>query len=138
MIFFTDENFQIKAAQMLGIFEEKHEIRACQDWFQRGTPDIEWMEEVASWDESETTVVVGGDGRILTNEVEKQVLKNSKLTFVLLARGWLHLEWPVYAWKIIRVWPRIVRNVEQAHYPMVFKVAVGGLTIETIGRTSEL
>lgn len=138
MIFFTDENIPIKAAQMLGIFEEKHQIRACQDWFERGTPDTDWMAEVSSWDESETTVVVGGDSRILKNEVEKQVLKDSKLTFVLLAQRWLHLEWPVYAWKIIKVWPNIVQTVEQVRYPMVFKVAVGGLKIQTIGRISNL
>ncbi len=96
------------------------------------------MEEIASWNDNETTVVVCGDGRILKNKVEKQVLKESNLMFVYLARGWTTLEWPVFAWKIVKVWPDIVRNVEQAHYSMLFEVAVGGLKVQSISRISDL
>lgn len=138
MIFFTDENISKNAAYMLDNFEQKHEVRACLDYFDRGTPDTEWMRVVASWDESDTTVVVCGDGRILKNKVEKQVLKECGLMFVLLAPGWLHLEWSVFGWKIVKAWPHIVKNIEQARYPMVFEVPVSGLKIQTRGRISNL
>lgn len=138
MIFFTDENISKKAAQMLAIFEPKHEVRACKDYFDEGTPDTEWMPAIASWNGGQPTVAVCGDGRILKNRVEKRVLKECKLMFVYLAPGWTNLQWPVFAWKIIKVWPDIVRNVKQARYPMVFEVAASSLKIQSGGRISNL
>lgn len=58
--------------------------------------------------------------------------------FVLLASGWTNLEWRDIAWKIVKVWPDVIRNVEQARYPMVFEVTVGTLKIRPMGRVSSL
>lgn len=138
MIFFTDENISKNAAYMLTIFERKHKIRAHCDYFEPGTPDPEWLKVLASWNESETTVVVCGDGRILRNKVQKRILKECGLMFVYLAPGWTTIEWEDFAWKIIKVWPNIVKNVEEATYPMVFEVTVGSLKIQTRGRISNL
>jgi hypothetical protein len=138
VIFFTDENISKNAAYMLSYVEPRHQVRAHLDYFKGGTPDTDWLREVASWNEDETTVVVCGDSRILKNKVERQVLKECELMFVLLAPGWLHLKWPVYAWKIVKAWPDIVKNVEQARYPMVFEVMAGTLTVNPRGRVSKL
>ena len=123
---------------MLGYVEPRHQVRAHLDYFKGGTPDTEWLREVASWNEDETTVVVCGDSRILKNKVERQVLKECELMFVLLSPGWLHLKWSVYSWKIVKAWPDIVKNVEQARYPMVFEVMAGTLRINPKGRVSKL
>ena len=138
MIFFTDENIPVKASYILGNFESKYQVRAYLDYFKPGTPDTEWMPKVASWDVNETTTVISGDGRILRNEVEKQILKECNLMFVYLSSGWTHVKWSDYAWKIVKAWPDIVRNVEQARFPMVFQVSVGNLQIQTIGRIRNL
>jgi len=138
VIFFTDENISKKAAYMLDIFEQKHQVRACLDYFDQGTPDTVWMRDIASWDENEPVVAVCGDGRILKNEVQKRVLKECKLMFVYLARGWTNLRWEVFAWKIIKAWPDIVKNVQQARHPMVFEVSAGGLKVQASGRISDL
>ena len=138
MIFFTDENISKNAAHMLDIFEQKHQVRACLDYFEQGTADTDWMQAIMSWGENETTVAVCGDGRILKNKAEKRVLKECQLMFVYLARGWTNLEWSVFGWKIIKVWPDIVKNVEQVHCPMVFEVAAGSLKIKAIGRINNL
>lgn len=121
---------------MLNHFESKHQVRAHLDYFEPGTPDIEWMKKVASW--SDDIVVLCGDGRILKNRVERQMLKEYDLMFVHLASGWTNIRWEVFGWKIIKVWPDIVNNVEQAPCPMVFEVAVGGLKVRPLGRTSDL
>ena len=123
---------------MLDNFERQHQVRACLDYFKEGTPDTEWMQVIASWNETETTVAVCGDGRILKNKVEKRVLKECELMFVYLAPGWTNLQWPVFGWKIVKVWPDIVKNVAQARYPMLFEVAVSGLKIQARGRISDL
>lgn len=123
---------------MLALFEEKHQIRAYLDYFSPGTPDTEWMPKVASWDENDSTIVISGDGRILRNEVEKQVLKECKLMYVYLSPGWTHVKWSDYAWKIIKAWPGIIKNVEQARFPMLFQVGVANLQIQTFGLISKL
>jgi len=138
VIFFTDENISKRAAYMLDSFERQHQVRAYLDYFDRGVPDTDWIPVVASWNENDTTVAICGDGRILKNKVEKQVLKEYNLMFVYLAPGWTNIEWSVFGWKIVKVWPNIVKNVEQASYAMVFEVAVGNLKIQTRGRISNL
>lgn len=144
MIFYTDENISKYAAYMLRIFEQRrqsqahHQIIAHLDKFKQGIPDIEWMKEIASWNDNSTTVAVCGDGRILKNKAEKQVLKECNLMFVYLAPGWTNLQWPEFAWKIIKIWPDIVRNVEQANCPMLFEVASRSLKIKTMGHINSL
>ena len=136
MIFFTDECVPTNAARMLSYFEQEHEVRAHEDHFEKGTPDTDWMQVLAKW--NETTIVISGDGRILKNKAEKRVLKECGLTFVYLAPGWTNTVWREYGWKIIKVWPDIVRNVVDARYPMVFEVMVGSLKVQPVGHISNL
>ena len=136
MIFFTDECVPTNAARMLSYFEQEHEVRAHEDHFEKGTPDTDWMQVLAKW--NETTIVISGDGRILKNKAEKRVLKECGLTFVYLALGWTNTVWREYGWKIIKVWPDIVRNVVDARYPMVFEVMVGSLKVQPVGHISNL
>lgn len=135
MIFFFDENIIEHVARMLAAFDRNHEMRHAVDHFDRGTPDTEWIPVVASW--KGNPVAVCADGRILRNKVERKALKDSGLMFVYMASGWTNTPWADYAWKIIKVWPQIVRNVSEARYPMVLEVSVG-LKIQEIGRIDKL
>ncbi len=108
---------------MLSYFDRNNEMRASIAYFPKGTHDKDWLPVVASW--GDKIVVVSGDARILKNRVERQVLKECKLGFVYLAPGWTKLQWEEYAWKIVKVWPDIVKNVEQTPYPSVFEVSMG-------------
>lgn len=136
MIFFADENISVNAAHILNIFEDKHEVRALEDHFNKGITDIEWMRAVAKW--GDPTVALCGDGRILQNKVERSVLKECNLMFVHLAPGWTNLKWSIFCWKIIKAWPDIVKNVEQAIKPMVFQVKVASLKIQSYGPVQDL
>lgn len=135
MIFFFDENIIEHVARMLGEFDREHEMRHALDYFDRGTSDTEWIPAVASWEGD--PVAVCADGRILRNKVEKQTLKKSGLMFIYMAPGWTHTPWQDYAWKIIKVWPQIVRSVTQARYPMILQVSVG-LKVQEMGRIDRL
>jgi hypothetical protein len=86
---------------MLSYFEQAHEVRAHEDHFDKGASDSDWLQVVATGDE--TTIVISGDGRILKNKVEKRMLKECGLMFVCLAPGWTHTVWRDYGWKIIKV-----------------------------------
>lgn len=135
MIFFLDENISEYLARMLGQFDRQNQIRAHIDYFKKGTPDVEWIPAVAGW--GKDTVIVGGDGRILKNKAERVVLKECNMTFVLLASGWSNFDWNNLAWKMVKVWPEIVKNVAQARFPMLFDVSTN-LKVQSMGRISSL
>ena len=135
MIFFFDENISEYAARMLAAFDRNNEMRAAVDHFERGTPDTEWIPVVASWDDD--PVAVCADGRILKNKVERHVLRECELMFVYLATGWTHTPWEEYAWKIVKAWPQIVKNVGEARYPMLLEVSTRP-KVQSIGRIDSL
>lgn len=83
MIFFTDECFMYKANKLVEAFDRENEIRPLLDHFPAGTPDVEWIPAIAAWDPK--PVVVCGDGRILKNKVERQVLKDAGLDLYLFS-----------------------------------------------------
>lgn len=113
---------------MIEIFDHHNSVRAHNDSFADGTPDVEWISQIATWDER--PVIVCGDSRILRNKVESQVLRDSRLTAVFLAKGWTKLAWDEFAWKIVRAWPSIVRAVTNTRHPAVFELKVGSLKVE--------
>jgi hypothetical protein len=127
MIFFTDECFMYKANKLVEAFDRDNVIKPPLDHFSAGTPDVEWIPAVAAWTPKPT--IVCGDGRILRNKVERQVLKEAALTFICLSKGRTNLEWSVFAWKIIKVWPTIVISA-QAIKPTVFEVSAATLKVE--------
>ena len=127
MNFFTDECFMYKANALLEAFDRENQIIPLIDRFEPGTPDVVWIPAIATWNPK--PIVVCGDGRILRNKVERQVLREAGLTFVCLASGWTNLEWHVFAWKIIKVWPTIC-DVARNLRPTVFEVSAQTLKVQ--------
>lgn len=136
MIFVTDENFMVRGARLLEVFDRENEIRALTSLYPAGTEDVDWLRKLA--EQNPKPVVVGGDGRILRNPAESQVLRECDLMFVYLAPGWTNLVWSVFAWKIIKAWPDIVRNVTQAMRPTIFEVSCSSLKVERRGLVADL
>lgn len=137
MIFFADESVPIAAVRMLEHFDARNEVRALEDHFPKGVSDREWMPEIARWDPKPN--VIAGDGRILRNPSEQQVLRDCDLTYFYLSGGLMNLEWDQFAWKLIKVWPDIRRNAERIRAATVFEVA-GGSSLKVVRRfaTSDL
>lgn len=94
------------------------------------------MREIAKWETK--PIVISGDGRILRNAVERQVLRECDLMFVHFAQSWTNIPWPEQAWKGIRVWPHIVKNVEKIRKPTVFEVNVTSSKVKRVSLVSEL
>jgi len=135
VIYFTDENISEYLAKMLEVFDRENQIKAHTDYFDKGVPDEEWMKGIAKW--GSDVVAVCGDGRILKNRAQRKVLKECELMFVHLAPGWTCMPWEDQAWKCIKVWPSIIKEVSQANHPMLFQVSVNGKVSPT-GRISSL
>jgi hypothetical protein len=125
VIFFTDENFIHKAAQMLKAFDDRHEVRPFMDCFARATPDEVWIPQVGAWDPK--PVIVGGDGRILTNRVQRQLLRESGCIYVHLASGWTNTPWETYAWKLIKYWPVVLKRTIAARHQTVLVLRTTGV-----------
>lgn len=83
MDFFVDRNVPIALARMLGNYDRNHTVIYHDDRFEKTTTDTEWLAAIANY--PSIPVVVSGDGRILKNPAELQVLKDLPITFFLFA-----------------------------------------------------
>ncbi|MBX3364039.1 MAG: hypothetical protein RBS39_06310 [Phycisphaerales bacterium] len=135
MQFFIDRNVPIALARMLGHYDRTHTVIYHDDRFERTTPDTEWLSAVATWDP--VPVVLSGDGRILRNPAELQVLRGLPITFFLFASGWFDLRWPEFAWKAVKVWPEVVASA-MPRRPTIFRIPVSATKVEFESLTSEL
>jgi len=133
--FVSDENFTRRMAELLSVFDRINTITPLVDHFEPGTPDIEWITALASWNRK--PAILGGDGRILRNESERVALKEADLTFVYLQSGWTNIPWDVQAWKILKAWPTVIKEVERARKPVLIEVTVN-LKIDNRGPISSL
>lgn len=137
MRFFFDRCISWRLATMVEAYEAVHTARHLDrdDRFNERTPDTEWLSALAADDPP--WVIVSGDGRILRNKAERQVLREANLTFFCMSRQWGKMKIAEYAWKFIRVWPDIVKAAEASiSVPKIFEVSGGhGLKVSEIGRT---
>jgi hypothetical protein len=137
MNFFFDRCMSPRLAKMIDELEDIHTVRHHDTRFKTDTPDIVWLANLAA-DES-PSVVISGDGRILRNKVERQALREARLTFFCMSRTWGHMKIAEYAWKFVKVWPEIVRNAqESSERPRIFEVSAGkGLKVRLRGGTQD-
>jgi hypothetical protein len=135
MHFFIDRNVPQRLARMLGNYDLAHTVIYHDDRFEKTTPDTEWLEAIARWDP--VPVIVSGDGRILRNPAELQVLRGLPLTFFLFVDAWLHMPWRDHAWKAIKVCPEIVSNATPVR-PSVYRIPVSANKVEFEASTRDL
>lgn len=135
MDFFLDRNVPEKLARMLGYYDRDHTVIFHDDLFGESTPDTEWLQGIGR--RSPVPVVVSGDGRILRNQAELQVLRDLPITFFLFVDAWCNLPWHERAWKTIRVWPEVIKAASPPR-PTVFSIPVRALKVDVEGLTHEL
>jgi hypothetical protein len=123
---------------MVDVYEEDFTVRHHDHdpRFDRETPDTEWLRALGG-DGDPCWVVLSGDGRILTNRVERQVLREVNLTFFCMTKTWTHMLIHEYVWKFLKVWPHIVADARASiGTPALFEVGGGrALKVRRIGRT---
>ncbi len=124
MRFFFDRCFPIRVARKIGAYEISHTIRHHDDdsRFEPTTKDVEWITALGRDDP--VWIVISGDGRILRNRAERQVLLETALIFFCMARTWLHTPAPEYAWKFVKVWPEVVESAAHSK-ARLFEVSGG-------------
>ncbi|MBL8793245.1 MAG: hypothetical protein JNM56_05020 [Planctomycetia bacterium] len=129
MNFFFDRCMPIRIARMVNAYENEHTARHHDEdnRFTITTPDVEWMAALAS--DVPPWLIISGDGRILKNKVECAILRSTGLVFFCLAKGWMSMKFPDYAWRFIKAWPAIVEHATHSK-ARVFEIGAGsGLKI---------
>jgi hypothetical protein len=134
MRFFFDRCAAIGLAKMVRAIDEKQFEIVHHDEdprFSENTTDIEWMRALAG-DGEPRWIVISGDGKILKNKVERQVLDEAKLMFFCLDRPWQEMPIHDCAWKFMKVWPKITETAQMGKGKL-FRVRAGtALTVEAI------
>jgi hypothetical protein len=126
MRFFFDRSSPLKIARMVAaISSPEHTIIHLDDdkRFTPTTADVDWLKTLHD-DGPPAWIVVSGDGDILRNKVERQVLDDPGLRYFCLSKGWPNMPMKTYAWRFMKVWYDII---EAAKSPKgrIFQVQAG-------------
>jgi hypothetical protein len=109
MRFFFDRSVPLAIAQMVRAIDGGKYAIVHHDEdkrFHEKTTDTEWM-RILRVDGEPFWNVVSGDGRILKNKAERPVLDETGLPFFCLDKQWPSTGIYEYAWRFMKVWPRI-------------------------------
>ena len=132
-----DENLPERAARMLDAFDAKHEVRHMLEFLPKGSTDVDLLAHLARM--KPVPCFLSQDSRIMKRPTERQALKAANLTMIFLATGWTSLPWDEKAWRLLKAWPKIMNDVDNARNPTVFEVAAGGNhKVNRISLTSQL
>ncbi len=127
MRFFFDRCAPIAIAQMVRAIEGTAHVVCHLDEdgrFTATTTDADWM-KVLRGDSAPGWIVISGDGRILKNKAERAVLDEGGLRFFCLDKPWPNTPIYEYAWKFMKVWPRILQMASKQNSGRIFKVGAG-------------
>ena len=135
MHFFADENFPPRLVRILDLFDSESVFEHLTDSMDRGTPDVDWIRTLAG--RAPRPAIITGDGRILRNAAELQVLRATPLTMFILASGWVNLPWEDQVLKFLKVWPSI-RDSANLREPWIFEVPISANKVLRWKRTASL
>jgi hypothetical protein len=126
MRFFVDRCVPIAITKMVRGFEEgKHTFRHFDEdaRFENNALDLEWIARLGE-EGPPLWIVISGDARILRNKPERTLLEKMGLPFFCLDKPWPNTGLYEYAWKFMKVWPKILEAAEQKR-GRIFKVSAG-------------
>jgi len=90
-------------------------------------PDEEWIPILSQQADSEhpTIVAFSGDARILDSKTQRQLLKEGGFNYILATDKFIHLQWPEQAWRYLRAWIHLQREIKLRKAPAVYKLYPG-------------
>jgi hypothetical protein len=129
--FFLDNCLPPRFAPALRILAEqqKFEIVHLSERFPRDTADPEWIASLAhegGW------VIVSGDPRISKGRVEQAAWHESGMTAFFFGHGWASQRYWNQAADIVRWWPRLVLEAQQAVTGTGYLIPLHGKELQRI------
>jgi len=128
MRFFFDRCLSPRLARMVNAFDMDHSILHHDDdaRFDEHTTDEQWLDALAN--ENRPWIIISGDGRILKNKAQLNLLRETGFTFFCLSKQWMHMNVRrEFGWKFIRVWPDIVDAADETTQK-IFQITGGKTT----------
>lgn len=124
MNWFQDRCFPAPLLGMLAGYEgprSRHSFLAHDNRFSLTTPDHEWVATLAA-DES-PPVVLTADERLFKDATNRAAVKASRLTYFCLVQSTIKgQKVDEYAWKLMKLWPTMVRHAEEQPAPTIYMV----------------
>jgi len=130
--FFLDNCLSPTLALVLRQLEEatdRHTVMHLRDTFAQDAPDVVWIERLAA---ERDRIVISGDPRITKNKAEKAAWREAGLTGFFLKEGWTALTLMDQAWRLVKIWPKIVAAAQRARPGSAWYVPIRGETFQRI------
>lgn len=124
MQFIGDENISKRLMQILDIFDGVNQSRHITDYFDPGTPDLDWLKEMGEWDVR--PVVLSGDGAILKNKAERRQLRDANMTYIVWSKSWVNMGFEGQVVTMLKAWPKLRAEVIRIRQPSLFELRTGG------------
>jgi len=126
--FFDNQLPPALANAIAALSPDEDEVAHLRTKFAPNTPDTEWIPALANegdW------VVISGDLNIIRTRAEKGIWKEAKLTGFYLKAGWIEIPRWEQASKLVKLWPRIMKQATMVAPGTTFLVPVRGEKFET-------
>jgi hypothetical protein len=126
--FFFDRCCPPKLASVVRAFDDDHEIRHFSEdsRFPDDADDVVWIPQLAK--DNSGWVIVSMDAKILKRPHERQALINSGLPFFLLGSSWMAMPMHDKCWKLLKIWPDVVRTALESRH-LIFEI-MGGSSLK--------
>ncbi len=141
MTFFFDRNIAPRLARMVAGFEHgtKNSILHLDldPRFDRKDSDTLILNKLSGADPKPVFLTVDLN-MFYRNHHERQALKDSGLTCFFFVETFLNLEFPIQAWKLMRLWPEIVAQSRHCTRPTAFEIRPRSTEVQYVCLTSEI
>jgi hypothetical protein len=129
--FLFDHNLSPLLARSLHVLNAPlgHSVHALKDKFAQDTGDIEWIEALAKegdW------VVITCDKDIARKGAIKNAWKRCGLIGFVLRPAWQGFPPMEQAWRLMKIWPRVVKQCELAAPGSTYELGIKGDKITTL------
>jgi hypothetical protein len=113
------ENFLDSAANLVIAFERIAKIERTlfypHEVYGDGVKPEEWLGTVGNQAIQHRPAILTMDDGIRANRLRINAMRESGCIFIFLTKAWSGQRFPLFAWKILRVWPNIVQSAEVSH-----------------------
>lgn len=139
MRFFFDRCLPLRLARILQAYDTDNEITHQDDdvRFVCTDEDISILEAL-SQQEPKPVFITADVNMRHRNPDERQALRGSGLTCVFMKKGVNNLSFHEQAWKILKLWPEIVRHTGSCREPTAFEVGPAARKVQRYRSTKEL
>jgi hypothetical protein len=120
-----DNNLSPKLARTLRYREGNDGIvvEHMKEKFSPDTPDIEWINKLAKegdW------FVITKDNQIRKRPNERKAWQESHIPVVFLPKSWMNYDFWGIAWRFVKYWPDLKKNISQNRKIKSFELTVMG------------